>query len=114
MTGFACAWEFRRDLHTTRDAVMRFVIPLLGGLILLGVFVFACIEYADPEYGYTVLFGVGGAFVIGIGTLVLGAVLMTIYSAIAPAYFRGETLRERSSDLTLESPADQSRMRLSD
>jgi amino acid transporter len=94
LTGFTCVWEFRRDLRTPRDVVMRFVIPLLGGLILVAVFVLACIEYADPEYGLTVLFGVGGAFVIGIGTLVLGAVLMTIYNVIAPAYFRGETLRE--------------------
>jgi hypothetical protein len=62
------------------------------------VFVFACIEYADPEYGSTVLFGVGGAFVIGIGTLVLGAVLMSIYNAVAPAYFRGETLGEGTGE----------------
>ena len=38
------------------------------------------------------MFGIGGVFVIGIGALVLGAVLMIVYSRIAPAYFRGETL----------------------
>jgi amino acid transporter len=100
LTGFACAWEFRRDLRTPRDVAMRLVIPLLGGLLLLGVFVLACIEYADPQYGYTVLFGVGGAFVIGVGTLLFGGVLMAIWNAVAPAYFRGETL----GDLTPAAP----------
>jgi amino acid transporter len=114
MTGFACVWEFRRDLRTTRDVVMRFVIPLLGGIILLAIFVLAIIEYADPEYGSTVLFGVGGVVVIGIGTLLLGAVLMFVYNAIAPAYFRGETLRAGTPDLLLEPPADQGRLRLPD
>jgi amino acid transporter len=113
MTGFACAWEFRRDLHTTRDVVMRFVIPLLGGIILLAIFVLACIEYADADYGSTVLFGVGGVVVIGIGTLLLGAVLMFIYQAIAPAYFRGDTLRERPTDLLLE-PGEGPTLRLPD
>jgi amino acid transporter len=102
LTGFACAWTFRRDLHSARDVLMRMVIPLLGGVILLAVFVFACIEYADPAYGFTVIFGVGGVFVIGIGTLVLGAVLMVVYGAIAPAYFRGETLREGTPDVPAE------------
>ena len=92
---------------------MRFVIPLLGGLMLLAIFVLACIQYADPAYGYTVLFGVGGVFVIGIGTLVLGVVLMFVYNAIAPAYFRGETLRERPSDLLLE-PGEGPTLRLPD
>jgi amino acid transporter len=99
MTGFACAWQFRHDLHTPRDVLMRFVIPLLGGILLLGVFVEACIQYADPNYGYTVIFGVGGVLVIGLGTLVLGVLLMVVYNAIAPAYFRGETLHADRPDL---------------
>ena len=113
MTGFVCAWEFRHDLHTRRDVIMRLVIPLLGGILLLGVFVLACIQYADTAYGNTVLFGVGGVFVIGIGSLVFGAVLMGIYNAIAPAYFRGETLRVRPSDLLLE-PGEGPTLRLPD
>src|SRR4051794_14633907 len=102
MTGFACAWQFRHDLHSARDVVMRLVFPLLGGLLLLGVFIEACIQYADPDYGYTVIFGVGGVFVIGIGTLLLGAVLMFVYNAIAPAFFRGETLHGEKPDVVLE------------
>src|SRR3954463_11152338 len=102
MTGFACAWEFRHDLHSARDVVMRLVFPLLGGLLLLGVFIEACIQYADPDYGFTVIFGVGGVFVIGIGSLLLGAVLMFVYNAIAPAFFRGETLHGEKPEIVLE------------
>src|SRR3954451_22309814 len=114
LTGFACAWEFRHDLKTPRDVLMRCVIPLLGGILLLGVFIEACIQYAYPDYGYTVLFGVGGVFVIGIGTLVLGAILMFIYGAISPAFFKGETLREGTPDLLLEIPEEGPTLRLPD
>ena len=47
------------------------------------------------------MFGIGGVFVIGIGSLVLGAVLMLIYSRIAPPFFRGEILTKGSHDLIL-------------
>jgi amino acid transporter len=114
LTGFACAWEFRHDLKAPRDVLMRCVIPLLGGILLLGVFIEACIQYADPDYGYTVLFGVGGVFVIGIGTLGLGAILMFVYGAIAPAFFKGETLREGTPDLLLELPEEGPTLRLPD
>ena len=101
LTGFACAWYYRRELKTPRDLIMRGVFPLLGGIILLAVFVKACIDYLDPEYGFTTVFGVGGVFVVGIGTLLIGVVLMEIYARIAPAFFRGETLKRGSSDLLL-------------
>ena len=47
------------------------------------------------------MFGIGGVFVIGIGSLVLGAVLMFVYSRIAPPFFRGQTLTKGSHDLIL-------------
>lgn len=101
LTGFACAWYYRRELKTPRDLLMRGVFPLLGGIILLGVFVKACIDFLDPAYGFTTFHGVGGVFIVGIGSLLLGVVLMEIYARIAPAFFRGETLRPGSSDLLL-------------
>lgn len=102
LTGFACAWEFRRSLHSVRDVLMRLVLPLLGGLFMLAVFVLACIEYADPDYGETVLFGVGGVFVVGVGSLVLGLVLMVVWNRVAPAFFRGETMLRGTGDLVLD------------
>ena len=101
LTGFACAWEFHRSLHSARDVLMRLVLPLLGGLFMLAVFLFACVEYADPEYGETVFHGVGGVFVVGIGALVLGLVLMAAWNLVAPAFFRGETMLRGTGDLLL-------------
>ena len=48
----------------------------------------------DPDYGYTVLFGVGGVFVVGMGSLLLGAVLMVVWSFFRDSrpFFRGESL----------------------
>lgn len=37
------------------------------------------------------LFGVGGGFVIGVATLVIGIILMVMWNLGAPAFFRGET-----------------------
>jgi amino acid transporter len=93
LTGFACAWQFRRRLRTARDVLVRVVLPLAGGVLMLLVFVLACLEYADPEYGETVFFGVGGVFVVGVGSLLLGVLLMVTWNAVAPAFFRGETMR---------------------
>jgi amino acid transporter len=93
LTGFACAWQFRRRLRSARDVLVRVVLPLAGGVLMLLVFVLACIEYADPEYGETVFFGVGGVFAVGVGSLLLGVLLMVAWNAVAPAFFRGETMR---------------------
>jgi len=100
LTGFACVWYYRKHLQG-RDLWVKGVLPALGGLMLLGAFIEASITYASPDGGETTVFGIGGVFVIGIGSLVLGAVLMFIYSRIAPPFFRGQTLTKGSHDLIL-------------
>lgn len=109
LTGFAAVWYYRRELlHSRNDFVMKGLLPFLGGLMLLGAFVIASYQYAQPDYGSTTLGGVGGVFIIGIGTLLLGVVLMIIYSRIAPAFFRGETLpRHSASVLVLTAAASE-------
>jgi amino acid transporter len=120
LTGFACAWFYRKTMwDKPRDILMQGVVPLLGGIILLVFFFIACHTYADPDYGYTSIGKVGGVFIIGIGSLLLGVVLMLVYQAIAPAYFRGETLPKRhSGDLVLlgvgDLPPDSTSLRLPD
>jgi amino acid transporter len=100
LTGFACVWFYRRRLRG-RDLWVKGVLPLLGGLMLLGAFVLSSISYAAADAGTTVIFGIGGVFVIGIGALVLGALLMLVYSRVAPPFFRGETLKPGHADLLL-------------
>ena len=103
LTGFACVWFYRKTMwDKPRDVLMQGVLPFLGGLVLLVFFFIACKTYADSDYGYTSIGHLGGVFIIGIGSLLLGVVLMFVYQAIAPAYFRGETLPKRDSgDLVL-------------
>jgi amino acid transporter len=98
LTGFACVWFYRKHLRG-RNLWTKGVLPGLGGLLLLGAFIEASITYAGPDSGETAVFGVGGVFVIGIGSLVLGAALMFIYGRIAPPFFRGETLTKDSHNL---------------
>jgi len=93
LTGFACAWGFRRSLRSPRDVAVRLVLPLLGGLFMLAVLVLAAVEYADPGYGETAVHGVGGVFVVGVGALLLGVLLMLAWNVVAPAFFRGQTMR---------------------
>jgi amino acid transporter len=117
MTGFAAVWFYRRTLtDSARHLVMRGVLPLLGGLMLLGAFVVSAYNYADPEYGNTSIGGVGGVFVVGIGALLLGVVLMFVWQAMAPAFFRGQTLPRRGAhDLVLAGvPTEALTVRLPD
>ncbi len=108
LTGFACVWFYRKTMWAKpRDILMQGLLPLLGGLLLVAFFVIAAHTYSDPDYGYTSVGDIGGVFLIGIGSLVLGVVLMFVYQAIAPAYFRGETLPKRDSgDLVLVGGGD--------
>lgn len=116
LTGFAAVWFYRRQVFdSVNDFFMKGLLPFLGGLSLLGAFVIASYQYADPEYGSTTLWGIGGVFIIGIGALLLGVVLMFVWNAMAPAFFRGETLSKRSAaDLILELPGEPDTVRLPD
>ncbi len=52
------------------------------------------------------IFGIGGTFVVGIGSLALGLVLMVAWR-FAPrsrAFFRGESLNEDTAVLVPDSP----------
>ncbi len=112
LTGFACVWFYRKHLtRNVRDFMMRGVIPLLGGLTLLVVFVYGLMQYAKPDWltdddgNNVTIFGFGGAVaVVGIGgALVLGVILMAVWWLIRPDFFHGRTLSRRSSaDLVLE------------
>ncbi|GAA1060312.1 APC family permease [Agromyces bracchium] len=102
ITGFACVWYFRRTLRdSARNLWFRGILPFIGALLLSAAFVFSVVDMLDPDYGYTVLFGVGGVFVVGVGSLALGAVLMLVW-AVFPAskpFFRGEALNEETDVL---------------
>jgi amino acid transporter len=112
ITGFACVWYFRRGLLTSvRDFVFKGLLPLLGALMLAFAFVKSAIDMYDVDYGYTVLLGVGGTFVVGIGALALGVVLMLLWWAFprSKPFFRGESLNRDTPVLVPDDPADYGR-----
>ncbi|OPX06239.1 APC family permease [Mycobacterium sp. AT1] len=108
MTGYACAWYYRKTLTTSvRDFMMRGVVPLLGAVMLTVVFAYGLISYSKPDYlvdddgNNVTILGFGAVAVVGIGALVLGVVMMFVWWAMSPSFFKGETLPRRS-DLLLE------------
>jgi amino acid transporter len=112
ITGYACVWFFRRELFASaHNVVFKFLFPLLGALMLTAAFIFAAVDMLNPDYGYTVLFGIGGVFVIGIGSLLVGVVIMIVWSFFdrSKPFFRGETLTETSEVLVPESIAPSKR-----
>ena len=95
ITSFSCVWYFRDTLRdSARNLWMRGIFPALGGLMLAYALVQSAIDMWDVDYGYTVLFGVGGAFVIGVGSVVLGVILMGVWwlRPDSKPFFRGESL----------------------
>lgn len=95
LTAFTAVWYFRKTSFRSgyKAFFNKFLFPLLGALILGFAFVISAIDSYSPTYGYTSIGKIGGVFVIGIGSLLLGAVLMVITSRFMPGFFRGETLR---------------------
>jgi amino acid transporter len=109
LTGFACAWFYRKDLTKSgRNLLMRGVVPLSGALILSAVFVYGLIQYAKPDWltdddgNNVTILGYGAVAVVGIGALVLGMILMVVWWIASPSFFHGHTLpRRTSADLVL-------------
>jgi len=88
LTGFACVWFFRRDLLTSgRALVTKGILPLVGGLTLLAAFVLSIKSYWPAASSYSSFDGVGGIFLIGAGSLVIGVIVMLVVARFMPRYF---------------------------
>ncbi|MEI2701907.1 MAG: APC family permease [Baekduia sp.] len=90
LTGLACVIYYRRELtKSVRNFLMVGVAPLLGAAMLFYVFVKSCIDLSDPaEAESGAVFGLGVPLVIGLGFLLMGAVIMLVWRfASSPAFF---------------------------
>jgi amino acid transporter len=110
LTGFACVWFYRKTLvSSVKNFLLRGLFPLLGGVFLLAVFIYGLVSFSAPDWltddkGKNItIFGIGAEAVVGVGALVLGAILMGIWAIRQPDFFRGKTLTKRSADLVLSS-----------
>ncbi|MUL49376.1 APC family permease [Mycobacterium sp. CBMA293] len=94
ITAFACVWFFRKELFLSpQNFIYKLVFPLVGGAMLLWVFVLSVRESMDPSAGSGAsIGGIGLVFYLGFGILFFGAILMIAMRAYQPAFFRGETL----------------------
>jgi amino acid transporter len=110
LTGFACAIYYRRELaRSARNFFFVGLLPLLGGLMLTGIFVKAFIDYKDPKNTVSkpvVLFGthIGTPVAIGVGSLLLGVVVM-IFARFRYREFFGQKRQVADPSVLIEPTA---------
>ncbi len=104
LTGWAAVWFFRKQSlgHGAKELFNKFIFPLAGALILTYALLQSAYDSINPDYGYTTIWGIGGVFVIGIGSLALGGVLMVVTMMFMPDYFHGKTLHHDTPVLVPE------------
>jgi amino acid transporter len=91
ITGFACTIFYRRQLtRSLKSFLLIGVGPTLGGLMLAGIFFKSCWDLSKPENSESgdSWFGLGPPLVIGLGFLLLGAVLMILWRFEHREFFR--------------------------
>ncbi len=112
MTGFACAWYYRKTLTSSmRNLWMQGILPVAGGLIMYfagGWSVWADWDFAanNSFTSWTMPFyphwQIGGVFIIAFLSALAG-VIFGIYNRIAsPAFFRKQTLTRSTPTLAPE------------
>jgi amino acid transporter len=93
LTGFACAIYYRHELfNSAKDLIYAGIVPLAGGLIMAAVFVKAFHDYSQAGFNYAKpILGIEVPIAIGIGSLLLGVVLMIFASRRYRSFFRRKT-----------------------
>jgi amino acid transporter len=104
LTAFGCVWYFRHELfESASSALFKFLMPLFGGIGLAFVFAVTLKDSFSPDYGSGAsIGGVGLVFIIGVGLIAFGLVLIAVCRASDPAFFRGETLRTDTPALVVD------------
>ncbi|MCJ7438221.1 MAG: APC family permease, partial [Acidimicrobiia bacterium] len=89
MTGYACIVYYRKHIFTSvKNFFFVGVAPFLGATSLTYIFVKASIDLKNDTESYGSVGGLGLAFVVGIGLLLIGVPLMLAWWGVAPAFFR--------------------------
>ncbi|RNE66746.1 APC family permease [Cryobacterium tepidiphilum] len=95
ITALACVWYFRAEAFSgARAFLCTFLAPLVGGVILLVMFCKTAYDSLDPDYGSgSEIGGVGLVFILGMGVILLGVVLMLIMAKVRPEFFAGKVIQ---------------------
>jgi len=111
LTGFACAWYYRKNLTSSvRNLFMQGILPVLGGLILyfLGGWSIWLDYDVATENDYTMWtvpglhWQIGGAFVIAALSAIAGIVCFIYCRVSRPAFFKKQTLTRATPTLVPE------------
>ncbi len=112
LTGVACTWYYRRNLLSSpRNFFMQGLLPLLGGFMLLFALVWSAKDdwnfasgqsYTSWTMPFSPHWQIGGVFLLGFGSLLIGVVIMLIWRVVKPGFFKGETLTNDSPTLVPE------------
>jgi hypothetical protein len=109
LTGLSCFWYYRKTLtKNTRDLFMQGILPLVGWAIMWAIGGYSL----DQDWGTGssvtswrvpgVHWEIGGAFLLAVGSILIGILLMLIYRTVAPPFFRGEVLNRATMTLVPE------------
>jgi amino acid transporter len=106
-TGLACAIFFRRELRkSVANLLTMGVLPVLGALVLLIVFLRGMVYYAEPENVESpLIWGLGIPNWIVIILILAGIVFMLVARAKLPDFFRRER-RHVASDLVTTTTSE--------
>jgi amino acid transporter len=92
LTGLACAVYYRRELtKSVKNFLFIGVGPLIGAAILGFLFVKSAIDLSDEANSYSGqgILGMGVPFVIGMGFILLGVVLLIVWRLLGNERFFG-------------------------
>jgi amino acid transporter len=109
LTGFACAWYYRRNLTSSaRNLWMQGILPALGGVILWFLGAWSLYQDFDFNSSYSSSYTsfhvpgvgqVGGVFVIVLLSWVAGLLFFIYLRIVQPAFFRKQTLTRATPTL---------------
>jgi amino acid transporter len=115
LTGWTCLWYYRKTLtRSTRDLMMKGVLPGLGGLILFAAgawslkadwFFSSNQSYTSWQLPFAPHWDIGGVFMIFLVSALVGLICAVTWRFAGPSFFRGETLNRSTPTLVPEAAA---------
>ncbi len=94
LTGFACAWTFRRVLFVDRSSfLMKGLLPLVGAVVLTVAMVVSVRDLFGQQPDQALLWGVGCPLAVLLLALTAGLAVMAACDASAPGFFRRDPTR---------------------
>ena len=88
-TGLAATVYYRKELFkSVKNFLLIGVAPTLGAILFALILVKVVYDDYNPANSYTSFHGIGGIFLMGVGTMVVGVILMIIMWIWKPEFFR--------------------------